>query len=78
MTRSISSSRLRDRLTDGWLVIPDVGLTEARDRQMDIVLAHALLYVGVSRAIAGLTVVGPRAIAERLRLEDRSAPQPSL
>ena len=30
----------RDRLTDGWLVIPDVGLSGDRDRQMDIVLAH--------------------------------------
>ena len=32
---------LCDRLTDGWLVIPDVGLTGQRDRQMDIVIAHA-------------------------------------
>jgi len=31
---------LCDRLTDGWLVIPDVGLTGQRDWQMDIVLAH--------------------------------------
>ena len=31
---------LRDRLTDGWLVIPNVGLTGQRDRQMDIVIAH--------------------------------------
>ena len=30
----------RDRLTDGWMVIPDVGLTGHQDRQMDIVLAH--------------------------------------
>lgn len=30
----------RDRLTDGWLVIPNVGLTGDRDRQMDIVLVH--------------------------------------
>ncbi len=31
---------LRDRLTDGWLIIPDVGLTGHRDRQTDIVIAH--------------------------------------
>jgi len=31
---------LCDRLTDGWLVIPNVGLTGQRDRQMDIVIAH--------------------------------------
>ncbi len=31
---------LRDRLSDGWLVIPNVGLTGQRDRQMDIVIAH--------------------------------------
>ena len=37
-------------------------------------VTDALLYVGVSRAIAGLTVVGPRAIAERLGL----ASQPLL
>jgi hypothetical protein len=29
---------LRDRLTDGWLVIPDVGVTGRRDRQMEIVI----------------------------------------
>jgi Nuclease-related domain/UvrD-like helicase C-terminal domain/AAA domain len=32
---------LCDRLTDGWLVIPDVGLTGQPDRQMDMVIAHA-------------------------------------
>ena len=31
---------LRDRLSDGWLVIPNVGLTGQRDRQIDIVIAH--------------------------------------
>jgi hypothetical protein len=32
---------LRDRLSDDWLVIPDVGLvTDRRDRQIDVVLAH--------------------------------------
>ncbi len=31
---------LRDRLTDGWLIIPNVGLSGDRDRQMDIVIAH--------------------------------------
>jgi hypothetical protein len=39
-------------------------------------VTDALLYVGVSRAIAGLTVVGPRAIAERLGLEHRSSVPP--
>ena len=38
-------------------------------------VTDALLYVGVSRAIAGLTVVGPRAVAERLGL---GAPRLSL
>jgi hypothetical protein len=33
---------LCDRLTDGWVVIPDIGLHSLqRDRQMDIVIAHA-------------------------------------
>ena len=32
---------LRDRLTDGWVVIPDVGLHGQRDYQLDIVIAHA-------------------------------------
>lgn len=31
---------LRDRLTDGWMIIPDIGITGERDRQMDIVIAH--------------------------------------
>lgn len=31
---------LRDRLTDGWLVLPDIGLTGNRDRQLDVVLVH--------------------------------------
>jgi len=31
---------LRDGLTDGWLIFPDVRLTGYRDWQMDIVLAH--------------------------------------
>jgi hypothetical protein len=32
---------LRDRLSDDWLVFPDVGLvTDRRDRQIDVVLAH--------------------------------------
>ena len=30
----------RDRLTDGWLVMPDVGLAGFRERQVDIVLLH--------------------------------------
>ncbi|CAB4598997.1 unannotated protein [freshwater metagenome] len=34
-------------------------------------MSDALLYVGVSRAIAGLTVIGPRALAERLGLDLR-------
>ena len=32
-------------------------------------MSDALLYVGVSRAIAGLTVIGPAALAARLGLE---------
>lgn len=32
-------------------------------------MSDALLYVGVSRAIAGLTVIGPNALAERLGLD---------
>ncbi len=33
---------LVDRLTDGWLVMPSVGLADTdRDREMDIVVAHA-------------------------------------
>ncbi|MFZ9629654.1 MAG: UvrD-helicase domain-containing protein [Ilumatobacteraceae bacterium] len=31
---------LCDQLSDGWLVMPDVGLTGKRDRQADIVIAH--------------------------------------
>lgn len=31
---------LCDRLTDGWMVIPDVGLVSQRDHQIDIVIAH--------------------------------------
>ena len=32
---------LVDRLTDGWLVLPSVGLADAdRDREMDVVVAH--------------------------------------
>lgn len=31
---------LRDGLTDGWLIIPDVALLDWRDRQIDIVLVH--------------------------------------
>ena len=33
-------STLVDRLTDGWHVIPDVGVLGSIDRQMDIVVAH--------------------------------------
>jgi hypothetical protein len=33
-------STLVDRLTDGWYVIPDVGILRDRDRQTDIVVAH--------------------------------------
>ena len=33
-------STLVDRLTDGWYVIPDVGILGPTDRQMDIVVAH--------------------------------------
>jgi DNA helicase IV len=32
-------------------------------------VSDALLYVGVSRAIFGLTVIGPRSIADRLGIE---------
>lgn len=32
-------------------------------------MSDALLYVGVSRAIAGLTIIGPRALAQRLGLD---------
>ena len=38
---------LRDRLTDGWMIIPDVGLAGDRDRQMDIVIAHELEGIAV-------------------------------
>ncbi len=31
---------LCDRLTDTWMVIPDVGLLSQRDHQIDIVIAH--------------------------------------
>ena len=30
----------RDGLTDGWLILPDVGLRAGRDHQLDIVLVH--------------------------------------
>lgn len=30
----------RDGLTDGWLILPDVGLSERRDFQLDLVLLH--------------------------------------
>jgi DNA helicase IV len=33
-------------------------------------VSDALLYVGASRAIAGLTLIGPKAIAARLGLAD--------
>ena len=33
-------STLVDRLTDGWYVMPDVGILGSQDRQMDIVVAH--------------------------------------
>ena len=46
---------LRDRLSDGWLVIPNVGLTGQRDRQMDIVIAHE------REGIAVIEVKGHRA-----------------
>jgi hypothetical protein len=32
--------QLCDRLSDGWVVIPDVGLQSQRDHQIDIVIAH--------------------------------------
>ena len=31
---------LRDGLTDGWLILPDVGLRGHRDYQLDLVLVH--------------------------------------
>ena len=31
---------LRDRLTDGWLILPDVAVQTTRDHQLDIVLVH--------------------------------------
>jgi len=31
---------LRDGLSDGWLIMPDIGLRDWRDRQIDIVLVH--------------------------------------
>lgn len=37
----------RDRLTDGWLVIPQVGLHGRRDREIDIVLAHESVGVAI-------------------------------
>jgi hypothetical protein len=33
-------------------------------------MSDALLYVGVSRAVAGLTVIGPRSLLDRLGLDD--------
>lgn len=30
----------RDGLTDGWLILPDVGLRANRDHQLDLVLVH--------------------------------------
>jgi hypothetical protein len=31
---------LRDGLTDGWLILPDVGLRSHRDHQLDVVVVH--------------------------------------
>src|SRR5690554_4430741 len=31
---------LRDRLSDDWLILPDVGLRTHRDHQLDVVLVH--------------------------------------
>lgn len=31
---------LRDGLTDGWLVLPDVGFSAGQDHQLDVVLVH--------------------------------------
>jgi len=39
-TERLVLQTLRDRLTDGWLIIPNVGLVGRRDREMDIVLVH--------------------------------------
>ncbi len=33
-------STLVERLTDGWFVLPDVGILGGQDRQMDIVVVH--------------------------------------
>jgi len=30
----------RDGLTDGWLILPDIGLSTHRDHQLDVVLVH--------------------------------------
>ena len=45
---------LCDRLTDGWLVIPDVGLTGQRDRQMDIVVGVRLADGSEVKIVSGI------------------------
>ena len=52
-------STLIDRLTDGWYVIPDVGILGATDRQMDIIVAHE------RDGVAVIEVKGHRAQLER-------------
>ena len=52
-------STLVDRLTDGWFVIPDVGILGSTDRQMDIVVAHE------SDGVAVIEVKGHRAQLEK-------------
>jgi hypothetical protein len=48
-------STLVDRLTDGWYVMPDVGILGSQGRQMDIVVAHE------SDGVAVIEVKGHRA-----------------
>ena len=48
---------LCDQLSDGWLVMPDVGLTGARDRQADIVLAHQREGVAVIEVKGHLPII---------------------
>ena len=52
-------STLVERLTDGWPVIPDVGILGGQDRQMDIVVAHE------RDGVAVLEVKGHRARLEQ-------------
>lgn len=48
-------STLRDGLTDGWIIVPNVGISGQRDRQLDIVIAHQ------NEGVAVIEVKGHRA-----------------